>query len=869
MSPTKEHKRLKEKSSAPVKPWRKWGPYVSERSWGNVREDYSANGDAWSYFPHEAAKSKVYRWGEDGIAGWCDRYQILALTWAFWNEKDPILKERFFGVNHFEGNHGEDVKEYYFYLDGIPTHSYMKMLYKYPHAEYPYKDLLDTSRQRSSKDPEYELADTGVFKENRYFDIFFEFAKESPEDLCIRVEVCNRSDQEAPFHLIGQLIFRNTWAWKEEREPEPIITPGEGATLIADDTSSLPLPNLLFEYRLGKRYFYGPSDGEVLFTNNEDEYTGKKPFKDAFHHAIIHKTASGAKQGTKACLHYHCTIPPKQSKSFLFRLTDQALDHPLKNVEKIVEEKKREADAFYNEIHPPKASEEEKMIQRQAFAGMLWSKMIYLFDVNVWLDGDRPSDPPPREHEQIRNTRWRHLNSMRILSVPDKWEFPWFASWDLAFHCLTYGLIDIEFAKEQLWHLLFDQFQHPNGQIPAYEWEFSEMNPPVQAWVAWRLYRMEEEKWGQKDKHFLKKCFDKLLINFTWWVNRVDRMGYNVFEGGFLGLDNISLIDRDRFVEGTHLEQSDGTGWMALFCLNLMRIALTLSQKDSSYESLATKFFQHYVYIARAMKKRDAVDYGLWNEKDGFFYDILVAPNGQFTQFKVRSLVGLIPINAVERLSKEELESHPEFHTNFRWFLRNRKELVESCVFPIEDGSYLLSIVDEEHLRRILQYVWNPDEFRSPFGLRSLSKVHEKNPVSYKDSSIGYEPGESQVRIKGGNSNWRGPIWFPMNFFLIYSLRKFSSCMQKQIAISLEGEQEVTLDEMAKSFAERLISLYRFDASGKRPFWHGFEFAKDPHWRDYLNFHEYFHAETGQGLGASHQTGWTGLIANLIDFYRR
>lgn len=872
---SKEHERLEEPFEGPVRPWRKWGPYLPERSWGTVREDYSANGDAWESFPHELARNRVFRWGEDGIAGWSDRYQILTLSWAFWNEKDPILKERLFGLSHAQGNHGEDVKEYYFYLDALPTHSYMKYLYKYPQNAYPYQELIQTNRNRNADESEFELVDTGIFNENRYFDIFLEFAKESPEDLCIRIEAVNRGDTAAPLHLLGQLCFRNHWAWGDKREPEPIIQPGSQTnnyqSVIADDTNTDSLSNLLFDYHLNKRYFYGPPDCEVLFTNNEDPYTGKAPFKGAFHEAVIEKKPTGAHEGTKASLYCHAkSIPPRQSIVWTFRLTDQEMKDPLKEIEKIILEKKKQADAFYEKIHPPQATEEEKAIQRQAFAGMLWSKQSYIFDVDRWLQGDRASTPPPESRSTIRNTKWRHLNTMRILSVPDKWEFPWFAAWDLAFHCLSYGLLDIEFAKEQLWYLLFDQFQHPNGQIPAYEWEFSEMNPPIQAWVAWQLFQMEEEKWGKKDYHFLKKCFDKLLINFAWWVNRVDSSGYNVFEGGFLGLDNIGLIDRsDTFHEGSRLEQSDGTGWMALFCLNLMRMALALTKQDASYESLATKFFQHYVYIAKAMKKRDGVDYGLWNEEDGFFYDILVSPDGTFNQFRVRSLVGLIPINAVEALSKEELDACPEFSNNFNWFCKNRKNLVESCVFPMDDGSYLLSIVDESHLRRMLEYVWKPEEFRSPFGLRSLSKFHEENPVAYQDSSIGYEPGEAKIRIKGGNSNWRGPIWFPMNYFLIFSLRKFASTLNKPFSIHIKGEKSVTLQEMAESFANRLISIYQENQEGIHPYRTDFPLAKDPHWKPYLNFHEYFHAESGKGLGASHQTGWTGLIANLIDQYRR
>ena len=717
------------------------------------------------------------------------------------------------------------------------------------------------------------MTDTGVFAENRYFDIVIEYAKASPEDLCIKIEAFNRGDADAPLHLIPQLCFRNQWAWGKQRLGEPAITQQKEKylCLVADEAQLAPPSNLSFEYRLHKRYLYGPSSGEGLFTNNEDEYTGKAPYKDAFHEAIIRHQKTGASKGSKAALHYFFPkVAAQSSVTLLLRLTDRELQEPLADVEEIIALRKSEADEFYATIHPLKATAEEKMIQRQAFAGMLWNKQIYLFDVDTWLDGDRPPEEVGSRRKKIRNIHWRHLNSMRILSMPDKWEYPWFAAWDLAFHSTTLGLIDIEFAKTQLWLLLFDQFQHPNGQIPAYEWEFSDTNPPTQAWAAWQIFNMEHQQTGKKDYIFLKRCFEKLLINFVWWVNKVDSSGFNVFEGGFLGLDNISLFDRsDKLPGGAKLQQSDGTGWMAHFCLKLMRIALELSTLDASYESLATKFFQHFAYIARAMKKRDDIPYELWNEEDGFFYDTLIQADGSFTQFRVRSLVGLIPLNAVESLTKQDLETYPEFASNFRWFLKNRTELTKDCVNLLEDGSYLLSILDENHLRRVLRHVWSPDEFRATYGLRSLSKYHKDHPVVFENRSVGYEPAEATHKVKGGNSNWRGPVWFPTSYFFIFSLRKFASILPHEVLIHPAGEDSLSLDDMARSFADRLISLYQVGEEGVRPFQRKSPFAKDPFWKDLLHFHEYFHPDTGQGLGASNQTGWTGLIANLIDEFRR
>ena len=889
--PNKEQQRLREPFNAPVAPWRKWGPYVSERAWGTVREDYSADGGAWDYFPHDLARSKTYRWGEDGLAGICDRYQLMTFALALWNGRDGILKERLYGLVASEANHGEDVKEYYFYLDSTPTHSYMKYLYKYPQNSFPYQKLIDENRARRGGGPEYELLDTGVFDDDRYFDVFVEYAKAAPEDICVRIEVCNRGPEDAPIHVLPHLWFRNTWAWGPEPKPEPLILKGPSGgnwqSLEASDEATESLPNLPFEYRLGKRYLYGSSAARPLFTDNETnasrvwgpQVQSRKPYvKDAFHRHVINGESSinPAEVGTKSCFHYQLNVPARGSVVLELRLTDQQLSDPLSDVGRIVAERRAEADEFYADIHPPKASEDERRVQRQALAGMLWSKQIYIYDVSVWLEGDNPAWSPPESRRRIRNFRWQHLNTMRVLSMPDKWEYPWFAAWDLAFHCAPLALVDPEFAKEQLWLLLFEQFQHPNGQIPAYEWEFSDLNPPVHAWAVWRVYNMDRVRTGKADRLFLEKCFHKLMINFAWWVNKVDSQGNNVFEGGFLGLDNITVLDRSHELpNGARLEQSDATGWMGMFCLNLMRIALELAKENKAYEGMATKFFQHYVYVGAAMKHMGNKDYQLWDERDSFFYDVLRYPNGEFHKFRVRSLVGLIPLYAIERLEEDWLEPFPEFRGNLLWFLKNRQDIVQRCITTLErNGSrvHVLAVVDENQMRHLLERIWDPSEFRSDYGLRSLSKFHEAHPFHFGDSHVGYEPAESKEMLKGGNSNWRGPIWFPTSFMMIESIRKLGKAYGSsfQIDSPVEGEPPVTLDDMARGFAERLIALFTRNSEGVRPVHAKYhKFQHDPHWRDLILFYEYFHGDNGMGIGASHQTGWTGLVASLIDEWRR
>jgi mannosylglycerate hydrolase MGH1-like protein len=889
--PTKEHARLKENVGL-VPPWRHWGPYVAERAWGTVREDYSADGSAWEYFTHDVARSRAYRWGEDGLAGICDRYQLLVFALAFWNGRDPILKERAFGLVPSEGNHGEDVKEYYFYLDNTPSHSYMKYLYKYPQNEFPYHHLIEENQRRDGRGPEYELMDTGVFDDDKYFDIFVEYAKAAPEDICIRIEAFNRGPEDAPLHIIPHLWFRNTWGWTDPRDSEPLISAGPAGhgydSAIASDCSAHIIKNLAFHYQLGARYLYADASGEMLFTNNETNPSrapivgapAPRPYyKDAFHRYVIDGEKSAINEeraGTKACLRYQYVVPAGGSVVVKLRLSTEQLSSPLEEVDQIIAERLAEANEFYNFIQPPNATEDERRIQRQAFAGLLWTKQFYMYDVNRWLNGDDPNNPPPESRYEVRNTHWQHLNSMRILSMPDKWEYPWFAAWDLAFQAIALALIDPEFAKEQLWLMLFEQFQHPNGQLPAYEWDFSDLNPPVHAWACWRIYNMDRIRSGRADRDWLEKCFHKLLINFAWWVNKVDNEGNNIFEGGFLGLDNITVIDRsEKHPAGVVLEQSDATGWMGMFCLNLMRIALELAREDKVYEGLATKFFQHYIYVGAAMKHRGGRDYSLWDDQDGFFYDVLRYPDGSFHKFRVRSLVGLIPLYAIERLEVDWIKPFEQFTENMKWFSENRHDLVERASYRITHEGvdvHVLAIVDPDQTKQILERLIDPDEFLSDYGIRSLSKYHEQHPYVFGNSEVRYEPAESDNKTKGGNSNWRGPIWFATSFLMIESLRKLGKAYGPHFSVRLpDGSgREATLTEIAGEIANRLIRIFTRDEGGHRPVYGGSKkFQEDPNWRDYILFYEYFHGDNGAGIGASHQTGWSALVASLIDEWRR
>jgi len=891
--------------------WRRWGPYLSDRAWGTVREDYSGNGDVWNYLPHDLARSKAYRWGEDGIAGISDRYQFLCFAFAFWNEKDPILKERFFGLTPQEGNHGEDVKEYYFHLDNLPGHTYMKLLYKYPQAEFPYRRLIDENRRRDPLQPEYELLDTGVFDDDRYFDLVIEYAKATPEDFCIRIEAFNRGPEAAPLHIIPHLWFRNIWGWACNargpdrprspgdvgRPPEPEIRPGpNGAATISictDDTKLQTHMGIPVTYHLGGRTLTGPSGGIPLFTDNETNAprvygpgaVSRKEFvKDAFHRFLVNgeKCVNPARRGTKACIDYRFEVPPGGSAVLRLRFSDEP-NAPLEEVDRIVAERKAEADEFYAVIHKPNATADEKLVQRQAFAGLLWSKQSYLFNVQDWLKGDCDQCPPPESRWDVRNRHWWHLNSMRIMTVPDKWEYPWFAAWDLAFQCVAFALIDPKFAKEQLWLLLFEQFQHPNGQIPANEWEFSDLHPPVHAWAVWRVYNMDRlrnvklDRRGNKvgDRNWLERCFQKLNLNFVWWMNKVDREGNNIFEGGFLGLDNITLIDRsEKLPQGAVPEQADATAWMGMFCLSLMRIALELAKENQVYEGLASKFFMHYAYVAMAMKHMGNGKYQLWDEEDGFFYDALRFPNGDFRKFRVRSLLGLIPLFAVERLEGNWIAPFKEFSGTMNWFLKNRRDLTEDVVHKCHregEDSNLLTIISRDQLVRIMQRLWNTTEFLSDYGIRSLSKAHEGTPFALEGKVVGYEPSEAVSKIKGGNSNWRGPIWMPTAFLIIESLRKLGKAWGESLTLTTPASngKPVTFNEMAREIANRLIRIFTRDVSGRRPVYgNTTKFQTDPHWRDHLLFFEYFHGDTGAGLGASHQTGWTALVASLIDEWR-
>jgi hypothetical protein len=886
MKTVREHIRLQEDAQG-THYWKRWGPYVSERSWGTVREDYSSNGDAWGFLTHDMARSKAYRWSEDGLAGFCDRYQVLAFSLALWNGKDPILKERAFGLVPSEGNHGEDVKEYYFYLDSTPTHSYMKYLYKYPQSEYPYARLVEENKSRNGTGFEYELLDTGIFDEDRYFDVFVEYSKLDADSTFITITAHNRGPDRAPIHLIPQLTFRNSWAWSTPRKKEPRISlvsnTSQGVTIEADDRGTHLVDGITYDYKLGQLYFHGPPGGRPLFTNNESNCErlygspNSTPFvKDAFHRAVVHgeRCTNPALEGTKAALQYTLDVEAHSSAQITFYLGKDRNPTIVHEAERVRFERISEADEFYASVHPPEASDDEKRIQRQALAGLLWTKQFYHFDVHSWLDGDDPAQPPPQSRKKIRNFHWQHLNSMRILSMPDTWEYPWFAAWDLAFHCVTLGLVDIDFAKEQLWFMLFEQFQHPNGQIPAYEWEFSDLNPPVQAWAVWRIFHLERVRYGRTDRTFLQKCFHKLMLNFTWWVNKVDSEGNNVFEGGFLGLDNITVFDRSEALpEGFKLEQADATGWMGFFALVMMRTALELAKDDSAYESLATKFFQHYVYVGAAIKNMAGKHVSLWDEQDGFFHDILRTPDGGYHTIQVRSLVGIIPLYAAERLEMGWLETFSEFRKRLEWFLDNRQDLVQSCCYPLqhgEDTSLVLTIFDQKQLLRLLDRIFSPDEFLSDYGVRSLSKVHAEHPFRFGEREVRYEPAESECKIKGGNSNWRGPIWFPTSFLIIESLKKLSKAYPATFKVTKPDGTQATFSELAEDLANRLIAIFTVNEQGQRPVFGGSKkFQNDPHWKDYILFYEYFHGDNGAGLGASHQTGWTSLVATLIDEWRR
>jgi hypothetical protein len=860
--------------------WKRWGPYLSERAWGTVREDYSSDGNAWDYFPHDHARSRAYRWNEDGIAGICDRRQLICFALALWNERDPFLKERLFGLTGNQGNHGEDVKEYYFYLDSTPTHSYMKYLYKYPQAAFPYVQLVEENRRRSKNDPEYELLDTGVFAEDRYFDVLVEYAKGDVEDILIKITVTNRGPEPAPLRLLPTIWFRNTWSW-DSAEVRPNLR-------------AVPAAIELEHPALGKRWLYyeGTSNGspETLFTENEtnrrrlfnaaDDGLRKK---DGINDYIVNGTkgaVSAEASGTKAAVHYEMDIGAGETVTIRLRLTNLEFEHQpvaaFNTFDALFAARKREADDFYATIIPSDLSPDAKNVMRQGFAGLLWSKQFYHYVVKRWLDGDPGNPPPPAQRSKGRNHDWPHLYNADVISMPDKWEYPWYAAWDLAFHCVSLALVDSDFAKEQLVLLLREWYMHPNGQFPAYEWALGDVNPPVHAWAAWRVYKIDKKRNGKGDRAFLVRVFHKLLLNFTWWVNRKDAEGMNIFQGGFLGLDNIGVFNRsDPLPTGGHIEQSDGTSWMAMYTLNLMAIAMELAMQDPAYEDVASKFWEHFIYIAYAMNHLGHDGMGLWNEEDGFFYDVLKFPDGSHFPVKVRSMVGLIPLFAVETLEPGLLERLPGFKRRMDWFIDNRPDLTKNVASMRKSGMAerkLLSIVDAEQLRRMLQIMLDEQEFLSPHGIRALSRRHRDHPfilaIDGKDYRVDYEPAESTTGLFGGNSNWRGPVWFPMNYLLIESLQKFHHYFGDDLKVEFPSRSGnmLTLAEVAAELSRRLTGIFLRDQHGQRPLYGGTpKFASDPNWSDLILFYEYFHGDTGQGLGASHQTGWTALVTKLLQ----
>ncbi|WP_427162340.1 MGH1-like glycoside hydrolase domain-containing protein [Aliinostoc sp. HNIBRCY26] len=858
--------------------WKRWGPYLSDRQWGTVREDYSDNGTAWDYFPHDQARSRVYRWGEDGIAGISDSRQRLCFAIALWNGNDAILKERLFGLTGTEGNHGEDVKEYYFYLDNTPTHSYMKCLYKYPQQAFPYTQLVEENQRRSKYEPEFELLDTGIFADNRYFDVFVEYAKATPDDILIQIAIANRSSHSHSLHLLPTLWFRNLWAWNPEAE-KPFIK-----VVQSDSNFSLIEAN---HSTLGTRWLYCQGDAELLFTENETNYerlfgfeNGSPYVKDGINEYVVNGKTTAVNPnriGTKFAAHYQLDIAPGETKIVRLRLSDvQTLADPFgAYFDTTFQTRIAEADEFYNRLCPFPISEDERNIQRQAFAGLLWSKQYYHYVVHNWLNGDPGQPPPPAARKTGRNHEWISLFSEDILSMPDKWEYPWFAAWDLAFHLIPLAVIDPDFAKLQLDRLTREWYMQPNGQMPAYEWAFSDVNPPVQAWAALRVYEIEQKIYQRSDRAFLQKVFHKLLLNFTWWVNRKDVEGRNVFQGGFLGLDNIGVFDRSKELPtGGHLNQADGTSWMGMYCLNMLAIALELAKEDATYEDIASKFFEHFLYIADAIDGIGNADISLWNEEDGFYYDALHLPDGRQLPLKVRSMVGLIPLYAVNVLELATLERFPGFKRRMMWFIRNRPDLknnVACMETPGVGARRLLAIAYRSKLQRILQRMLDESEFLSPYGIRAVSKYHLEHPYilheGQNDYCVRYEPAESTTSLFGGNSNWRGPIWFPVNYLIIEALWKFYDYFgdDLQVEFPTGSGQKMTLKEVAIALSNRLIDIFKQDTAGRRPVYGGQEtLQSDPHWRNYILFYEYFHGDNGAGIGASHQTGWTGLVAAMI-----
>jgi hypothetical protein len=869
---TEEQKRLKENYSN-NKNWLKWGPYLSERQWGTVREDYSANGDAWNYITHDMSRSKAYRWGEDGIAGISDDKQRICFAIALWNGKDEILKERLFGLTPAHGNHGEDVKELYYYLDNTPTHSYMKYLYKYPQSAFPYRDLEQTNKQRNKHEDEYEITDTGIFNDNRYFDVFIEYAKNNEEDICIRITVHNRFAESAPITVLPTLWMRNLWSYG-------LIKAKPEIKWIAKNESHSELK--ITHAQTNNYFFYFQNAITVLFTENETnaerlyQTPNETPFvKDAFHDAVIKndfRLFENKKTGTKCSPVFSFNIEPADSIIIKLRLSKNLLADPLeKEFDKVFVKRIKEVDDFYNQLNKSK-NEDLKNIQRQAFAGMLWNKQFYYIDIPSWLNGDANMPPPPVQRKHGRNNDWHTLNNEDVLSMPDKWEYPWYATWDLAFHCIPLARLDAEFAKNQLVLLLREWYMDPYGKLPAYEWSFSDVNPPVHAWACMQVYKIDKQQTGIGDTVFLERTFQKLLINFTWWVNRKDRFNNNVFEGGFLGLDNIGVFDRNNVPGGGFLEQADGTAWMGLYCLNMLEIALELAQHNIAYEDLATKFFEHFTYIASSLNRIREDFKGAWDEEEGFFYDVLRTSNGEFIPVKIRSLVGLATLFAVHVIDKKLCERVPEFHRRLKWFVRYRQKNNQYQV--IEDrhdkSRILLSLVPFERLKKILNALLDENEFLSPGGIRSLSKIHQK-PYSMiifgKEFGLNYQPGDSNSDLFGGNSNWRGPVWMPMNYLVIQALENYYKYYQDELQVELPSHSgnKVNLNDAADELRKRLTNIFVKNSESKRLI-NGQQdlFNNDKYFKDLVLFYECFHGDNCKGVGASHQTGWTGLIAEII-----
>jgi Mannosylglycerate hydrolase MGH1-like glycoside hydrolase domain/Glycosyl hydrolase family 63 C-terminal domain len=861
--------------------WRRWGPYLAERQWGTVREDYSPGGNAWDYFPHDHARSRAYRWGEDGLGGISDNHQRLCFALALWNGRDPILKERLFGLTGPQGNHGEDVKEYYFFLDSTPTHSYMKFLYKYPQAAFPYERLVEENGRRGRSEPEFELLDTGVFDEARYFDVTVEYAKAGIDDVLVRITAANRGPAAAALHVLPTLWFRNTWDW-DVGAPRPRLSASPGTARGAAIAAEHPT--------LGRYRLVAEGAPDLLFVENETNVprifggpASTRFPKDGINDFVVHGRADAvnpARVGTKAAAHYRLTLGPGESVTLRLRLSDAAAAAGLgpfgRDFESTMAARLHEADEFYDLVIPRTLSAEARAVMRQALGGLLWSKQFYHYDVKRWLAGDPTQPPPPPERRTGRNSEWTHLFNDDILSMPDTWEYPWYAAWDLAFHTIALALVDPEFAKSQLTLLMREWYMHPNGQIPAYEWALGDVNPPVQAWAAWRVYQIERRIRGVADREFLQKIFHKSLLNFTWWVNRKDPAGRNVFQGGFLGLDNIGVFDRSApLPTGGHIEQSDGTSWMGMYCLTMLAIALELAREDRAYEDIASKFFEHFVYIAHATHHVGGEDVSLWDEEDGFFYDVLTLPDGRRHRMKVRSLVGLIPLFAVATWDTDLTDRLPNFTRRTRWFIENNPEFRAHIAVSDRPGGgrrFLTSIVTTAQLPRLLQVMLDQSEFLSPYGVRSLSRYHQDHPYVFRvdghDHRVDYDPAESRTDLFGGNSNWRGPVWFPINYLLVESLQKFHYFFGDNLKVACPSgsTRMLNLGEVAAELSRRLSALFLPGPDGRRPVYGGSEiFQRDPHWRGLIPFHEYFHGDNGAGIGASHQTGWTGLVAKLLQ----